>query len=252
MVALKPPADSIRNSNLLEFIMKQQIISFAIVTAAAFTYPNTVTAQSQGQLTDTQANQQDLTLFEPVQVSAENTSRSPARPNRESRATTSEPPFTLMGTSRIGDNYSAMVKHRGGETIIVRVGANGNTPIPDYSGYSIVDVAAGNISIRYPGNSPCIEFSGQGVSCNDAANIARLTLPTSAPLPSVNPPDELIESVEDQPKNPFETLRNGAVAQDEEQAGNAARFTPRRINPEDVPEGMRVISTPFGDRLVAQ
>jgi hypothetical protein len=68
----------------------------------------------------------------------------------------------------------------------------------------------------------------------------------------VNPPDELIESVEDQPKNPFETLRNGAVAQDEEQAGNAARFTPRRINPEDVPEGMRVISTPFGDRLVAQ
>ncbi len=232
--------------------MKQQIISFAIVTAAAFTYPNTVTAQSLGQLTDTQANQQDLTLFEPVQVSAENTSRSPARPNRESRATTSEPPFTLMGTSRIGDNYSAMVKHRGGETIIVRVGANGNTPLPDYSGYSIVDVAAGNISIRYPGNSPCIEFSGQGVICNDAANIARLTLPTSAPLPSLNLPDELIESVEDQPKNPFETLRNGAVAQDEEQAVNAARFTPRRINPEDVPEGMRVISTPFGDRLVAQ
>ena len=232
--------------------MKQQIISFAIVTAAAFTCSNTVTAQSQGRLTDTQANQQELTLFESVQVSAENTSRSPARPNRESRATTSEPPFILMGTSRLGDNYSAMLKHRGGETIIVRVGANGNTPIPDYSGYSIVDVAAGNISIRYPGNSPCIEFSGHGVSCNDAANIARLTLPTSAPLPSVNPPDERVESVEDEPKNPFETLRNGALAQDEEQAGNAARFTPRRINPEDVPEGMRVISTPFGDRLVAQ
>ena len=232
--------------------MKQKIISFTIVTAAVFTYSNTVPAQLQGQVTDTQANQQDLTLFEPVEVSAENTSRSPARPNRESRETTSAPPFTLMGTSRLGDNYSAMVKPRGGETIIVRVGANGNTPIPDYSGYSIVDVAAGNISIRYPDNSPCIRFSAQGVSCNDAANIARLTLPTSAPLPYVNPPDELIESVEDQPENPFETLRNGAAAQDEERAGNAARFTPRRINPEDVPEGMRVISTPFGDRLVAQ
>ena len=201
---------------------------------------------------DTQANQQDLTLFEPVEVSAENTSRSPARPNRESRETASAPPFTLMGTSKLGDNYSAMVKHRGGETIIVRVGANGNTSIPDYSDYSIIDVAAGNISIRYPDNSPCIGFSEQGVSCNDAANIARLTLPTSAPLPFVNPPDELIESVEDQPENPFEALRNGAAAQDEERAGNAARFTPRRINPEDVPEGMRVISTPFGDRLVAQ
>ena len=104
--------------------MKQKIISFTIVTAAAFTYSNTLPAQLQGQVTDTQANQQDLTLFEPVEVSAENTRRSPALPNRESRATTSAPPFTLMGTSKLGDNYSAMVKHRGGETIIVRAGAN--------------------------------------------------------------------------------------------------------------------------------
>jgi len=157
-----------------------------------------------------------------------------------------------MGTSGLGDSYSAMVKHRGGETIIVRVGANGNTSIPDYSGYSIVDVAAGNISIRYPGNRPCIGFSWQGVSFSDAANFSRLALPTRARLPSLNLPDELIESVEDQPKNPFETLRNGAGAADEERAVTAARFTPRRINPEDVPEGMRVISTAFGDRLVAQ
>jgi len=231
--------------------MKQQIISFAIVTAAAFTYPNTVTAQSLGQLTDTQANQQDLTLFEPVQVSAENTSRSPARPNRESRATTSEPPFTLMGTSRIGDNYSAMVKHRGGETIIVRVGANGNTPLPDYSA-TACDVLRVISRFGIRATALVLNLVGRALSATTRPNIARLTLPTSAPLPSLNLPDELIESVEDQPKNPFETLRNGAVAQDEEQAVNAARFTPRRINPEDVPEGMRVISTPFGDRLVAQ
>ena len=231
--------------------MKRQIISFAIMTAIAFTYSNEVTAQSQELLADIQANQQDLTLFEPVEVTAENTSRASARPNRESRATTSEPEFTLMGTSRLGGIYSAMVKHSSGEIIIVRVVANGNTPIPDHRGYSIVDVAAGNISIRYPGNRPCIEFSERGVSCNDAANIASLTLPTSASLPSVNSPDELIESVEDQPENPFEALRNGAAAQDEERADNA-RFTPRRINPQDVPEGMRIISTPFGDRLVAQ
>jgi hypothetical protein len=28
------------------------------------------------------------------------------------------------------------------------------------------------------------------------------------------------------------------------------RFRPRRINPDQVPDGMRVVSTPFGDRLV--
>ena len=31
-----------------------------------------------------------------------------------------------------------------------------------------------------------------------------------------------------------------------------ARFQPRRIPPEDVPPGYRVVSTPFGDRLVEQ
>ena len=34
--------------------------------------------------------------------------------------------------------------------------------------------------------------------------------------------------------------------------GDTSAFTPRRINPEDVPPGMRVVSTPFGDRLVEE
>ena len=53
--------------------------------------------------------------------------------------------------------------------------------------------------------------------------------------------------------NPFAALRE---AQAENPADSStrrgARFSPRRVAPEDVPPGMRVVSTPFGDRLVEQ
>jgi len=63
-----------------------------------------------------------------------------------------------------------------------------------------------------------------------------------------------------QKETPFAALSAAAA---ENSAGNANasraggrngadRFTPRRISPEDVPPGMRVVSTPFGDRLVDQ
>jgi hypothetical protein len=58
--------------------------------------------------------------------------------------------------------------------------------------------------------------------------------------------------------NPFAAALRAAAQN--ERAGNAGqrgpfnaeRFQPRRIAPEDVPPGMRVVRTPFGDRLVEQ
>ena len=52
------------------------------------------------------------------------------------------------------------------------------------------------------------------------------------------------------PGNPFEALRNGRRGDTLNPGTNGARFTPRRIPPEDVPEGKRIVATPFGDRLV--
>ena len=51
--------------------------------------------------------------------------------------------------------------------------------------------------------------------------------------------------------NPFETLRN-RVQNGEPPSERPGRFQPRRIDPADVPPGMRVVSTPFGDRLVEE
>ena len=83
-----------------------------------------------------------------------------------------------------------------------------------------------------------------------------LALPLNACLPSpaaaeTAEPDSGQEEGRDAPINPFEALRsraqNGAPPPE-----RPDRFQPRRIDPADVPPGMRVVSTPFGDRLVEE
>ena len=51
------------------------------------------------------------------------------------------------------------------------------------------------------------------------------------------------------PINPFEAIARRSRNPESDTTENQ-QFRPRRINPEDVPAGMRVVSTPFGDRLV--
>ncbi len=240
----------------------------------------TLSASPQSQL-DTAGDaavdrSQDLALFEPVETPA-NQNRPVAR---EATATTAEPEFTLSGVSRIAGNYSAILEHKSGESILVKVAANANTRIPEYSDYSIVSMSAVTVSIRYPGNNPCAEFADQGVRCNRAANIAELSLSHGDPIPATNPADTESAGTDSEDesaidnadngdnanngearngsRNPFATLanaKNGASGDNSRPvtaSGAGRRFTPRRISPEDVPEGKRLVTTPFGDRLVDQ
>lgn len=224
-----------------------------------------ISVQAQDGLGSVDGNSQGLTLFEEVETAVRG-NNSPSRPSREARVTMAEPEFTLVGTSRIGSEYTALVKHKNGEVLSIEAKPNENTVIEGHIDFSVVDIAAGTISIRYPSNNPCIEFSDRGVRCNAAGNIAELILANGEPLLSANSAtisqnengsglEEDSEELNTDPANPFEALRNAQnVRAANGQNGNPAsgRFTPRRINPEDVPEGMRVIATPFGDRLVEQ
>jgi len=206
---------------------------------------------------------QGLTLFEDVET-AQTRDRPAGRAAREERATAAEPEFTLVGVSRLGDKYSAILRYRDGENFIIKADPAATTLIPEHSDYAIVDVSAGAVSVRYPGNNPCIEFTDRGVSCSSAANIAQLVLANGEPLASRNPANELAAEVADGEEiiegqavagNPFEALRNGRRG-DTLNVGtgatstDGARFTPRRIDAEDVPDGKRIVATPFGDRLV--
>ena len=212
-----------------------------------------------GSLLSEMGYSQQLNLFEEIETTNNSSSRARDRVREGGRATSDSPEFVLIGTSRIGSEYSVIIQHRGGDTLMVKAGPNSSTQIPGYNGYSILDVGSGSVSIRYPENAPCVEFRDQGVSCDGAVNIASLSLANGEPLPGQEVEPSLADSrlgeatADEPPINPFEALRaqqNTAPVNNSD--GGNERFTPRRILPEDVPSGMRVVSTPFGDRLVEQ
>jgi hypothetical protein len=214
------------------------------------------------------AAQSTFNLFEGIEVS-ESRPTTPNRPAQESRATTSEPIFTLVGTSRIGVQRSAVVRHQNGESIRVSTGTGGTGSIAGYEEYSIYDVGPGKLAVRYPSNIPCVEHKAKGVSCSATPNTALLELVNAEALARKEPilgaeagnsNQELVDGEVAPGVNPFEALRaaraaTGSLDQNnraDSRGGGNGRFTPRRIAPEDVPPGMRVVSTPFGDRLVEQ
>lgn len=205
------------------------------------------------------ASPQNLALFEETESTSINQDGGRAREVRRDNDGNiiTGPEFTLVGTTRIGGDFLAVVEDQVGEIISVSVSEGAESPIPGYLGFQVVEVEAGEVVIRYPGNVSCIEFKSQGVSC-DASDIGRLELANGEPLLSsarivtLNGSNSSDASSidEETSTNPFEALLERASNPEAE--ADTSAFTPRRINPEDVPPGMRIVSTPFGDRLVEE
>lgn len=201
------------------------------------------------------AYSQELSLFEEIdnQDNREENQRS-RRVSAESSSSL-VPEFTLVGTSRIGSDYSVIIKHRNGESIQINSKPNIEIEISGYPSYRLVEVGSGAISIRYPENVECHSNIDLGVSCDeDIHNLARLTLQNASPISSILGDSNgmassgLNVSEEAAPVNPFEAIRARANNPDSNTDNN--NFRPRRIDPDEVPPGMRIVSTPFGDRLV--
>lgn len=204
---------------------------------------------------------QDLTLFEAVETSA-NAGGPGAAQAREQRNLPSGPAFTLLGTSRIGDTRRASLIDSDGKVLVVALSDQGSTPIPEYSGFSIVSLDSGKVSISMPEDTPCIGSSDKGVHCS-SNGLAELSLTTAAPIVLASSqennngaPEQAGGAEEGQPENPFAAaLRAAAQNEASAQSGRPRRnngegFEVRRIADEDVPPGMRKVRTPFGDRLV--
>ena len=223
----------------------------------------TLFAQETNQ--ETVSTDQNFRLFEDIENNSPSGNQpGSSRVTRENRNSPSSPEFTLVGTSRIGSKYQAILLNRSGESVIINTSPNANTRVPGFSDYTVVNVGAGQVSLRYPGNNPCVDYIEKGVSCNSAANIAALTLTTGEAIASTRSglyqnqnSDTSNDSNESEATivNPFEALRASQAnnpAANSDAAENNGRFRPRRIDPDDVPAGSRVISTPFGDRIVDQ
>jgi len=200
----------------------------------------------------------DFALFEPVD-SISNSASSASR-RRGSRATAdtaaSEAAFSLIGTARIGNRTSVMLRHVSGEEVRMSI-ERSRMPIPGYEQFAIVGSEGNSVSIQYPQSVACEEFAAQGISCDQSRNVATLSLTTAetivpSPAPAGTPEQDAEQGGErGAPTNPFEALRNRA-RNGEPSSERPDQFRPRRIDPADVPPGMRVVSTPFGDRLVEE
>ena len=197
-------------------------------------------------------------LFESVQANgSERTTSSNDGRFRQSQAspTSSEPVFTLVGTSRITDKTSVTLRHVSGEKVRVRYTGQ-PTNIDGYEGFYVSAVNGRQISIQHPSSSPCMVFVERGIDCDQLNNTSRIRLTSATAIPSSSEGITASEGLSVDPSeevrgNPFDVLRrsSGGGASDGP-IENQRRFQPRRIDPAEVPPGMRVVSTPFGDRLV--
>jgi hypothetical protein len=232
-----------------------------------------------GSLAGNNLSAQTLSLFEGVESGAEAPQQSSSAQGFPAESGT--PAFTLRSNSRFGDEYRSVVLGRNGETIEVRWQAGEKIELSGYFGFTVVEVNARELSLQHPGSESCVANEAAGVRCADA-NTSVLSLATMSPLPSNGtaepaPPDALAPGTEgmqpgggegvimgpgaEQFTNPFSgvaeedpQLSEAEMAARIERARNRAerlsQFQPQRINDEDVPPGMRVVRTPFGDRLV--
>ena len=199
----------------------------------------------------------EFELFEQVEASTSNRSASDlGRRSRQapSDQSSTEAVFTLIGTSKIGSTIYVNLRHMSGEK--VRVQYRGvAAQIPGYQGFFVSDVRGRSVSIGQPDDVPCVAYEDKGIECDYERNISRLRLTTEASVLhnlEINSPNAEESSIGEPQANPFDILRRAASSDNapEPPEGNARRFQPRRIDPADVPPGMRIVSTPFGDRLV--
>jgi len=250
------------------YLTKKTILSIAVLALSGLCL---------GQ--DDSSQQRSFGLFEEVDQPA---NQSPARRQAatQNRRPPSSPDFILQGTSKIGSRQNVMLQHSSGENVLIRMDNRTNVAIPGYTKFRIVGMESGRVNIRLPADQDCVEFTGLGVGCNEDGDIAQLQLVNAAPVvrrgSTINTSDS--ESTNDsnttegsnvnsgntegeatsnenegtqERQNPFAALRSGNTQQDSGNQDSALnRFTPRRIDPNEVPPGKRVVSTPFGDRLI--
>ena len=202
----------------------------------------------------------DFSLFEPIGPTSDVVGSAPSRRNSVRRPGLSgtEAEFSLIGTSRIGTTTSVILKHLSGKSLRVPMQRQRMT-VPGYEQYVVIGVDSNSVSIQYPQSVSCADFAAEGFSCDATRNVVMLSLTVDdADLSRVEQNETQLQGsrfeqqeADGVPINPFEALRDRS--QNSELAtGQPDRFQPRRIDPVDVPPGMRVLSTPFGDRLVEE
>lgn len=200
---------------------------------------------------------QELSLFEPVDSAVALDQLDPAQLQPQ-RNLPGVPVFTLVGISRFGDQHRVTLSTGNGEVVQVALTPGQPQAIPDYPVYRVEASGARSVTVSASGGMSCIPDAGRGINCGTDGTM-QLTLTTAAPIAVATQSDgdqaaaDTAAAPTGAPDNPFAAALRAAAqneANGQRGARAAERFEARRIAPEDVPPGMRVVRTPFGDRLV--
>jgi len=152
--------------------------------------------------------------------------------------------FILRGVSRLGKQYRAILELPDGKQKAVRWKPGQKIPIAGFSAYKITNIKIQDrsVTVTYPKNSSCRKSNDKkGVTCSTDKKSATLNLafakPTAAP-----PPTKAInkDSLAQKQKNRITSPNQAPLVKQFQQ----------KIKDQDIPEGMRRVRTPFGDRLV--
>lgn len=222
---------------------------------------------------------QQLTLFERVQAEPQNQEiqSGPQQFPGTAPAISSDPAFTLSSAARFGDSFQTVLKDRNGQSVALAWQPGQRTPVPGHPGFAVVEASAAGIVLELPAQERCAPAPDRGVACN-GETLARLSLATLAPLEGKS--TEQMADVDamamgPQPVqmgegqiageavfvNPFVGIEDNTAQLSEAEvqervdrararAQRLQQFQPERIDEADVPPGMRVVRTPFGDRMV--
>jgi len=152
--------------------------------------------------------------------------------------------FILRGTSRFGEKYIAVLQTPTGKEFYQAWTIEKSTQPIDFTGfgnYSLLKVEPRTVHIAYPDNAPCQKSNeAVGIQCQ-ADGSAILTLARRQAIAAPHQPQ-----VPTPPPPELEQKPQPTPAQTPPQQP----FKKRVIRDDEVPPGMRVVRTPFGDRLV--
>jgi hypothetical protein len=150
--------------------------------------------------------------------------------------------FTLIGTSLIGKRLTAYLVAPNGKQMIQRLRKNSLNKINGFSDYSLLEIKPRSIKILYPDKSPCVKSDEKkGVYCSKDQQTATLELKRGKPTKS---------KIKPKPKLTKKQLKKRNKADIEKRKKLYKNNKRKIIKDEDAPAGMKVLHTPFGDRLI--
>lgn len=181
--------------------------------------------------------------------------KKPVAPKKNTqRAKKPQKDFLLKGVLQIGSKYSVILQTPTNKSLTQRYHQGKEVQLVGFPNYRLLSVAAREIELEYPKDAPCQKDNPQrGIKCKQGKNdktTAILSLVRNKAVKRAPTPAQTRQ-------NPFTANNLAAQEQEKKRQADLARrkevyknFKRKVIKDDEVPEGMRVIRTPFGDRLV--